>query len=214
MEYFFEALEIIGAAAFAISGSLLALQKGMDVFGVCIMGIVTACGGGVMRDLFLGQLPPAMFREPVYALTAIGMSIIMFIPAVRRLITKKKNVYEHILLVTDSLGLGIFTASGVAITMQSGHGDNLFFAVFLGTITGTGGGVLRDVLASSPPYIFVKHIYALASIAGAVLCALLWNVIGHMWAMLACFGLVFVIRILAAVFHWSLPRASGGELIE
>ena len=207
MDTFFLILEIAGTVAFAVSGSLLALTKGMDLFGVCVMGLVTACGGGVMRDLFLDKLPPAMFREPVYALTAIGVSLVMFLPFVRKLLTRGEKVYEAVLLIADSLGLGIFTAAGVAAAAGAGYGDNLFFAVFLGTVTGVGGGVMRDVLAGLPPYIFVKHIYACASIAGAILCAVLWRFTGQAWAMLGCLILVFVIRILAARYHWSLPKA-------
>lgn len=207
MDIFFFVLEITGTAAFAVSGSLLALTKGMDLFGICIMGLVTACGGGVMRDLFLDQLPPAMFREPVYALTAIGVSLVMFLPFVRRLLSRGEKVYEAVLLIADSLGLGIFTAAGVAAVIKAGYGGNFFFAVFLGTVTGVGGGVMRDVLAGLPPYIFVKHIYASASIAGAILCAALWHFTGQPWAMLACLVLVFVIRILAARYRWSLPKA-------
>ena len=207
METFFLVLEITGTVAFAISGSLLALTKGMDLFGVCIMGLITACGGGVMRDLFLDRLPPAMFREPVYALTAIGVSLVIFLPFVRRLLTRREKAYEAVLLIADSLGLGIFTAAGVAAAIGAGYGNSFFFAVFLGTVTGVGGGVMRDVLAGLPPYIFVKHIYACASIAGAVLAAALWPFLGQAWSMLACLILVFVIRILAARHRWSLPKA-------
>ena len=82
-----------------------------------------------------------------------------------------------------------------------------FLLVFIGTITGVGGGVLRDLLAQEVPYIFVKHIYACASLAGAMLCAGLWSYVDSMYAMLAGMTAVVVIRVLAAHFHWNLPRA-------
>ena len=208
MGVFMLLLEIIGTIAFAVSGSMLALKKNMDIFGVCVMGLISACGGGVMRDLFLGLLPPVMFRQPVYALTAIGVSVVIFLPVVRRLLTRKERAYEFLLLISDSLGLGIFTAAGVSATVQAGYGDSMFFSVFLGVITGVGGGILRDVLAGLPPYIFVKHIYASASILGAVLCVALWSLCGQTMSMLACCTLILIIRLLAAKYHWSLPKAS------
>ena len=106
----------------------------------------------------------------------------------------------------DAAGLGIFTAVGTAAAMQSDYSDNLFFAVFLGTITGVGGGLMRDVLAGVPPYIFVKHIYALASIAGACLCAAIWNAAGNRASVFICCALVIVIRIIAIRFKLSLPK--------
>ena len=210
MDYLMELFEIIGTVAFAVSGSGLALQKDMDIFGVCVMGLITACGGGVMRDLFLGRVPPVMFCHPVYALISIGVAVILFLPFVRRLLEKRKQAYERLLLIADSLGLGIFTAAGVAATVEAGFGDSLFLAVFLGSITGVGGGVIRDVLAGLPPYIFVKHVYACASIAGAVLCVALWRVLGQTWAMLSCCALVLVLRLMAAKYRWSLPKAGIG----
>ena len=207
MKYLMQIFEIIGTIAFAVSGSGLALQKNMDIFGVCVMGIITACGGGVMRDLFLGRFPPVMFCQPVYVLVSIGVAAILFLPFVRGFLAKRKQAYERVLLAADSLGLGIFTAAGVAATVEAGYGDSIFFAVFLGSITGVGGGVIRDVLAGLPPYIFVKHIYACASIAGAVLCVALWRLLGQTLSMIACCALVLVIRLLAAKYRWSLPKA-------
>lgn len=206
--YFFT-LEIIGTIAFAISGALVALKKEMDLFGVCILGIITACGGGLLRDLFLGTLPPTLFKEPVFALTATGVSLLIFLSFVRKILNYKEKIYEVILLISDSLGLGIFTAAGVSASIHAGYGDSLFFCVFLGSITGVGGGLIRDIMAGDPPYIFIKHIYACASLIGAILCALLFRVLGSSGAMLVCVASVFIIRILAAHFHWSLPKAKG-----
>lgn len=208
MEIFVLILELLGTVAFALSGAIIALQKKMDIFGVCMMGLTTACGGGVLRDVFLGALPPVMFREPVFALTAVVVSAIMFLPVVRRALSRQEQVYEKLLLFADAAGLGIFTAMGVAATIRAGYGGNVFFAVFLGTITGVGGGVLRDVMAGTPPYIFVKHIYALAAIFGALLCAFLWRPMGQKGAMLVCVAAVLVIRLLAAHYRWSLPKAT------
>lgn len=209
MELFVFILEMIGTVSFAVSGAMIGLKQRMDIFGICVMGVVTACGGGVLRDLFIGQLPPAMFLDPVYALTAVIVAIIIFLPSVRGLLGKVSHAYDGIQRVADSAGLGVFTAAGVAAAMHAGYGENFFFALFLGTITGVGGGVMRDVLASLPPYIFVKHIYACASMIGAAFCILLWPMAGESLSMLICCIVVFAIRLLAAKFRWSLPKAEG-----
>ncbi len=209
MELFVFILEMIGTISFAISGAMIGLKQRMDIFGICVMGLVTACGGGVLRDLFIGQLPPVMFLDPVYAVTALIVSVVIFLPSVRNLLAGVSHAYDEIQRVADSAGLGVFTAAGVAAAMHAGYGDNFFFALFLGTMTGVGGGVLRDMLASLPPYIFVRHVYACASIAGAAVCILLWPVAGESLSMLLCGIVVFVIRMLAAKYRWSLPKAEG-----
>lgn len=211
MELFVLVLELLGTAAFAVSGALLATRKRMDIFGVCIMGLVAACGGGVLRDMLLGRLPPAMFRSPVYALVAVASAAAVFPRAVRRLLIRRERLYELTMLLADAVGLGIFTAVGVTAAVQDGYGDSFFFSVFLGVITGVGGGVLRDMLAGDRPYIFVKHIYACASLAGAMLCAGLWKALGQMTATLVCCGSVLIIRVMAARYHWSLPKANYEE---
>lgn len=206
MEWFVTVLELIGTLSFAVSGAMTALKKHMDILGVCVLGLVTACGGGILRDVLMGNLPPVMFREPVYALTAVICSVIVFLPFVRRILLHEDRVYEIMMLWSDAFGLGIFTAVGISTAMHAGY-NSRFFAVFLGVITGVGGGVLRDVLAGQPPYIFVKHFYACAAILGALTCVSLWPVIGEQGAVFACCGLILILRILAARFHWSLPKA-------
>ena len=208
MPVFILILEIIGTAAFAVSGALLAARKRMDIFGVCTMGLVAACGGGVVRDILLGRLPPMMFRTPIYAVIAVVMSALVFTSRVHRLLEKRERLYEYAMLYADALGLGIFTAVGVTAAVEMGYGDSFFFSVFLGVITGVGGGLMRDIMAQVPPYIFVKHIYACASLVGAMLCVWLWPLVGEMAAVLVCCGTVTVIRLLAAHYHWSLPKAA------
>ena len=200
-------VEIVGTVAFAISGAMVGLQKEMDIFGVSILGLVTAVGGGVIRDLILGITPPMTFRNPVYALVAIAVSVIVFLPFVRRVFDRVHRLYDLLLLLMDSLGLGIFTVVGIRTAYDAGH-DGFFLLIFVGVITGVGGGIMRDILAGQTPYIFVKHIYACASLAGAVACVALWGLIGGMWSMVAGASLVVVLRILAAQFRWNLPKAT------
>lgn len=199
--------EIIGTIAFAVSGAMTGLAKKMDVFGIAILALVTAVGGGAIRDIVLGNTPPMTFRNPVYAVVAIITGIIIFIPAVRRLLAKSPKVFDRVLLVMDSLGLGIFTVVGIRTAIDAGQKENIFLLIFVGVITGVGGGLLRDMMAGNTPYIFVKHIYASASLAGALVCVGLWDVAGATVAMVSAAVIIITIRFLAAHFKWSLPKA-------
>ena len=204
-------LQLMGTVSFAVSGAMTAMRKGMDLLGVAVLGLVTAVGGGILRDVLLGRTPPAIFSDPLTAALAVGASVLVFIPAVRRLVSRTPRAYEMTMRWADSLGLGIFTVIGAQVACVAlGHADWLTIA-FFGTITGVGGGVLRDVMAGDMPYIFRKHIYALASLAGA----LVWVAIHSLWSdRLAMFiggSVVVVIRLLAARYRWSLPKADPKE---
>ena len=205
METFIFIIEIIGTMAFAVSGALTAMRKNMDIFGVIILAMTTAVGGGILRDLILGIQPPGTFGHPIYGIVATVTAIVLFFPAVRRLLGRNQAIYHWIMLVMDSLGLGIFTVIGIQTAYGAGN-KNVFLLVFVGVVTGVGGGVIRDVLAGDTPYIFVKHIYACASIAGAILYIVL-RPVNHRLAIICGAALVLLIRLLAAKFRWSLPRA-------
>lgn len=200
-------IEIFGTIAFAASGAMVGIKKHMDILGVSVLGLCTAVGGGVMRDLILGSTPPVTFQNPIYALTAFIVAILIFIPKVRRFLNRHPLMYEMNMLWMDSIGLGIFTAIGVARCYAIVPDAGLFLTVFVGVLTGVGGGVLRDVMAGDMPYIFIKHFYATASIIGAILTAFLWKVLGENGAMIAGAGIVFALRFCAAKFRWSLPKA-------
>ena len=199
-------LELNGTIAFAASGAILGVGKRMDVFGVAMLGLCTAVGGGVIRDLVLGITPPTTFRDPSYALVAIVTAVVVFLPVVRRALHRHERAYELGMLWMDSIGLGVFTVAGVQTACRVGQGDNLFLLIFVGIITGVGGGILRDVMAGLMPYVFVRHFYACASLIGALACALLWPWIGDLAAMTVGAVLVIVLRMAAAHYHWSLPK--------
>ena len=166
-------MEMAGTVAFAASGAMVGVERNMDIFGVSVLGVVTAVGGGMIRDIVLGIIPPNVFTNPVYALVATITSCVVFLVFYwkRQLLEGHMRLtYDRVMLVMDSIGLGIFTVVGVNTGIRSGYMDNVFLLVFLGTITGVGGGLMRDMMAGVPPYIFVKHIYACASIVGAVVC--------------------------------------------
>ena len=192
-------LEVIGTVAFAMSGALTAVRKKLDIFGVVMLGFTTALGGGIIRDVLLGVIPPMAFRNPFYALLAAAVAALMFFPAIRKYAMKA----EKYLLIMDTIGLAVFTVVGVRAGMASG---SIFLAVFVGMLTGVGGGVLRDLFVNEKPYIFVKHFYACASIVGALVTAFCWGQCGETLAMALGAAVVFELRILAARFHWRLPK--------
>ena len=105
------------------------------------------------------------------------------------------------------MGLGVFSVIGVELAFSQAERPTFFLLAFVGTLTGVGGGVLRDLLAQEMPYIFVKHIYACASLAGAAVCAGMWNHVDSVDAMLVGMATVVLIRALAAHYHWNLPKA-------
>ena len=207
MEIFVKVLELIGTVAFAASGALIAMRKHMDLLGVIVLGVVTAIGGGILRDLILGITPPLAFRDPTCAIVAIATAIVLFIPWVRHGLMHNTRLFDGVLLVMDSVGLGVFTVMGIWNALSFSPDRSTFLLVFVGVLTGVGGGVIRDVLAGDMPYILVKHIYACASLLGAITCALLWRCLPQYAAMLIAIVLVLVIRLLSAYFRWNLPRA-------
>lgn len=207
MNTVFFIFEIIGTIAFALSGALVALRAKMDIFGTCVLGMTTAVGGGVIRDLLIGSTPPTALLNPIHSVIAILISALTFLPFVQKFLARSRSkVYEISLLLADSLGLGIFTVIGVNAGFNSLQTPNVFLSVFLGVITGVGGGVLRDVMAKTTPKIFVKHFYACAAISGALSCALLRGLCGELWSSVIGAALVVTLRILAALFRWTLPK--------
>lgn len=205
---------LIGTIAFAVSGAMTGLRKKMDMLGVIVLGLTTAVGGGIVRDLMLGITPPSIFSDPLSVTAAAVTAALFFVPAVRRCLMKTRRAYELTLLLSDSLGLGIFTVIGAQTACRVLPDGSWFTVAFLGTVTGVGGGVLRDVMAGDMPYIFRKHIYACAALAGA----LVWEIVRRLWseeaALLLGGGVVIVIRLLAAHYRWSLPKAKADEFVD
>lgn len=207
MDTFILIINLLGTVAFAASGALTGLRKNMDIFGVCILGLTTAVGGGVIRDLILGFTPPATFRDPTCAMVALLTSAVFFLREIRHLMMRNPDRYNLMMLWMDSLGLGAFTVVGVQMAYTHVEDPTLFLVVFVGVLTGVGGGVLRDLMAGDTPYIFVRHVYASASLVGALVCAALWQAAGSVAAMLSGIFLVVLIRCLSAHYRWNLPKA-------
>lgn len=201
-------IEIIGTVAFASSGAMIGIRKNMDIFGINVLAVTTALGGGLIRDLILGINPPNMFRDSSYALVSVVTACLLFILfRLRQKLLESHFVerYEKWMNVMDAIGLGAFTVIGIDTALNVGY-DSIFLLIFVGVITGIGGGMLRDIMAGNTPFVFVKHVYACASIAGAVLCLILRSFIGDALSMIIAAVLVVVIRLLAAHYRWNLPR--------
>lgn len=206
METFIFVIEIIGTIAFAVSGAMTGIQKKMDVFGITILGVTTAVGGGVLRDLLIGCIPPQTFRNPIYAIVAIVVAVILFLLAYFNIFVYNTKIFEWFVFIMDSLGLGIFTVVGISTALNTSTGFSKFLLIFVGLVTGVGGGVLRDIMAGNTPYIFVKHVYACASLAGAIICVYTLDYLGIQYAMLLGMFLVVIIRFASAYYKWNLPR--------
>lgn len=202
-------MEIIGTIAFAISGALAAIGARLDIFGVVFIGCITAVGGGVVRDLLLGINPPTIFTEFSIFFCAMITSILVFIVAYinRKRFDVFKEKIEHINNSFDAIGLAAFTIIGSEVGCTHGFSNNCFIIIVIGMITGAGGGVLRDILIDSTPYVFKKHVYAVASILGSLLFFIMRKYVKNvvLISMLPMF-LIIIIRILATKYRWGLPK--------
>ena len=202
-------MELIGTVAFAVSGSLVAISSGLDIFGVCFLACITAFGGGIVRDLLLGIHPPAIFTDLAMFLVALAVAVLVFIIAY--IFKKSFNIFrpriERINNIFDAIGLSAFVVIGSEVAFANGFLNNGFVVVFVGMITGIGGGIFRDILIDTTPYVFKKHVYAIAAILGAALYyALRVHFESAQLASLLAVLLVFTIRMLATKYRWSLPK--------
>lgn len=212
-DIFITIMNIVGSMAFALSGVSLAIRKKMDIFGVIILAVVTATGGGVLRDIIIGRFPPVAFTNPSYVIFSGIVAIVSFmiVYVLRRknhsIPSKFLKTYNAANFWFDTLGLAAFTVEGVHAGLESSESSNLFLLIFLGVITGVGGGLLRDLFAIEMPYIFTKHIYAVAAIVGAIVMGILVLYTPFQTiSMMTGFIIIVCIRVLAYHFQWNLPK--------
>lgn len=206
--------EMIGTVAFAISGAMVAIRKKTDIFGVLVLSAVTALGGGIVRDILIGTLPPRMFSDYRYVLAAVVTALIVFIIAYifRSAFARSYNIVDAVNNIFDAVGLGIFTVTGARVAIDSGFTQNGILVVCLAVITGVGGGIIRDVMLTEIPFVLKKRIYAIASICGGTAYHLMVvNSIDKKIAAISCVVIVFVIRVLATVFKLDLPKVKFAE---
>lgn len=196
-------LDLLGTFFFAISGSLLAAQRGYDIVGSLLLGSLTGLGGGVIRDLIIGR-PPVAFNQPIHLAAPVAAAVLVYFLAAR------VERYSRPLLIFDAGGLALFCTTGTAIALNAGM--NPVAAVLLGVTTGVGGGLLRDVVANRDPQLFTpSDLYAVPAFLGAVLTAVLWfSSIPTVLATFIAAVVVFVFRVLSLHFHWRIPHARAG----
>lgn len=201
-------VEIIGTIAFAVSGSLIAVRRSLDLFGVILVGCMTSVGGGMLRDVFLGQLPPKIFSNvmilAIAALTSVVIFIISYLNA-QKFETLQKRI-ESVNNFFDAVGLAAFSIAGVEITCNYGFADSALLSISMGLITGIGGGIIRDILVDKTPYVLTKHIYAIASILGSSFYYFIRMDGKKIVAIVFAMTIIILIRMFATKYHWKLPK--------
>jgi uncharacterized membrane protein YeiH len=196
--------DLAGTFVFAVEGALAALAGHLDLFGVMVLAFATALGGGVIRDVLMGSLPPAALRGVSYPATAFAAAAVTFILAPYLLALPRP-----VLLTLDAAGLALFAVAGTTKALDAGI--HPFSAVLLGTITGVGGGTIRDLFLAHVPAILRVDIYATAALFGAVVLVLCRRA-GASPAVAAYAGgaACFLLRIVSVWLHWQLPGAAPG----
>lgn len=202
-------LEIIGTVAFAVSGAFVAIKARLDLFGVLFIGCITAVGGGIMRDILIGQTPPVIFSKLYILIIAACSALIVFVISYiyNQKFDELEKKTEHVNNFFDAIGLAAFSVMGTETAFVQGLSSNVFLAITLGVLTGVGGGVLRDILTSTTPYIFKKHVYAVASLLGASAYYILRVILdGTLIASAVGMLLILAVRMLATKYLWGLPK--------
>jgi uncharacterized membrane protein YeiH len=193
----FHIIEILGTIAFAISGSLTAMNKKLDPFGVFIIAFVTAVGGGTLRDVMIGRTPVAWMTEVDY----VYLIVLGYVLAL--IFRKKLDRFRISLFLFDTIGLGVFTLIGLQKGLEAGL--HPIICVALGTMTACFGGVIRDILCNEIPVIFRREIYATICMAGGILFFLLkaFDVNNNLLSIVVA-AFMIALRILAVRYRWSL----------
>ena len=196
---FFFTLDMLGTVAFAISGVLVAMEKRLDLFGILIIALVTAIGGGTLRDLLIGNVPVAWMTHSEYLFAILGAV------AFALLFQNQLKYLRKSLFLFDTIGIGLYTLVGIEQGLLAGLNPGV--CIILGTLTACFGGVVRDTLCNEIPVIFRKEIYATACIAGGGLYFILREVgVAEVGSYVAGILAVILIRLLAVRFGIALPE--------
>jgi uncharacterized membrane protein YeiH len=202
MNTLIKTIEALGIIAFALTGIYQARKKGMDIVGVYTVGMITAFGGGSVRDLTLDRHPLFWIEHYEYAVVLLFLSIASTVN-IEQLFSKKRVM--HFVLMLDALGLGSFSASGASLADQLGCA--LFVSSLVGVITGVFGGVMRDIICNEIPYVFQRtELYATCAFVGAWVYLIVARAGGNdVAAVCACIGATFILRMLAIRYKIKLP---------
>lgn len=210
MKILFTVLELIGVVAFAVSGTMVSVKKNMDIFGVTFLGLITAFGGGILRDTLIGKVPPAFFTNYWMVLAGFLAALIVFWVAriLRERYFSREDTIEHINNVFDALGLGAFAVTGAQVTMEAGFEKQWLLVLLMGLLTAIGGGLLRDLMLREIPFVLNKRIYAIAALEGTAVYYVLHLVGVPEWISASgAILLTFLMRLLATHYKWNLPHA-------
>ena len=195
--------DLAATFVFAVEGASSAVNANLDLFGVLVLGFVTALGGGILRDLLIGDVPPAGFRDHRYMVTALLGAVLAFV-----IFAPISRAPAWVLITLDAGGLSLFAVSGASKALL--FGSNPLTAVILGVVTATGGGVIRDLLLNTVPAILRVDVYASAALVGALVMTVgIRNGQPRSRMMLLGGSVCLALRLVAAWQHWGLPRAGA-----
>ena len=209
-------IEILGVLSFSISGALMAIDKENDFIGVIFLAIITSFGGGMLRDIFIGNNPPVFFKLFHLIIVSVITSTLVFLIATifKKQYVKNEKLVQSINNYFDAAGLGVFVISGARICIEAGF-DNPFLIIVMGMLSGTGGSMTRDIIMREVPALLRKHIYLMAALAGATIYYLLVRFgVSDMFAVPIGAILIVIVRILATVFKWNMPKAIDFKSLE
>lgn len=193
-------LEMLGTAAFAVSGALAASRKNMDIFGFCVLALMPAIGGGTVRDVIIDRTPVFWVEDNRYVIAALVAALAVFF------ISWKPGSRRRALIWMDAVGLALFATLGTQISLAYDTGP--LVAVMLGVTTAVTGGMIRDIICNEIPLVLSTEIYATAAFAASVAyVAADYSGLDESWAVGLAVVIGFVIRALAIRFDWSLPRS-------
>lgn len=194
----FNVIDYSGSLAFCISGASIALAKKMDIFGIFVMAVIAGFGGGCLRDIILGNTPPAVFSTPAYWLIALLATL--FMVAVK----KQHRYFDKIILFFDALGLAFFTVAGIKVALISGLLN--YQCILMGVITACFGGVIRDVIVNRVPYLFQKEIYGAFAVIGGILYFTLDSYFPPLALDIIVILFIFSARMVSIWKNWHLPK--------
>jgi uncharacterized membrane protein YeiH len=196
-------LDLMGTALFAAEGASAAVQARLDVLGMMVLGFVTALGGGIVRDLLIGDVPPSSIRNWIYPATALAAAGAVFF-----LHVYTSAINPWVVTTLDAAGLSLFAVSGATKAIE--FRLHPLLATMMGAITGVGGGTIRDMLLGQVPKVLRSDVYAAAALLGAAITIVcltlkLRPVLASSLGLAAC----FLLRMMAVYYHWNLPRATA-----
>ena len=197
------AIDLIGTFVFAVEGAMAAIQGDLDILGLMVLAFATALGGGIIRDVLIGAVPPNSIRDWRYPATAFAGGAVVFFQT-----NFVYRIPESLIITLDAAGLALFAVAGAAKALD--YNIHPFLATLMGGITGVGGGTIRDVLLARIPSVLHADVYAVAALAGAA--AMILSLKLKMRPSVATavgFAVCFTLRMVAVHEHWNLPKVSG-----